>query len=286
LSVSDSVVRIDCGRFTLEGRSRAGNETFFRVKELGLALDIGRCPDFLIGVPDIFVTHSHLDHSLGIPFYAAQRLLQKLPTGHVYVPQENVSDYRELMKIHERLEGVAYPLDLIGLKPGDELSLRRDLKIRVHRSTHRVVANAYEVVGSSARLDEKFAGIAPDRLASLRNAGETLTTEVETSLLFYTGDTDSRILDENEHLYRTRVLVIECSFTGEGERERGRLYTHIHLDDLIDVAKRFENELIVLTHFSLRDSPASIHERIRRRVPDFLRSRMRLALPPPHDQIM
>ncbi len=283
---SDSFARIDCGRFTLEGRSRAGNETFFRVKELGLALDIGRCPDFLVGVPDIFVTHAHLDHSLGIPFYAAQRLLQKLPAGRVYVPEENLADYRELMKIHERLEGVAYPLDLVGLEPGDERSLRRDLKVRVHRSTHRVVANAYEVIASSARLEDRFAGIAPEQLSSLRQAGETLTSEVETSLLFYTGDTDSRILDGNEQMYRSRVLVIECSFTGEGERERGRLYTHIHLDDLIDVAERFENELIVLTHFSLRDSAARIHERVSGRVPDFLRSRIRLALAPPYDRIL
>ena len=34
--------------FTIEGRSRAGQETFFRVRDLGLVLDIGRGPDLAV----------------------------------------------------------------------------------------------------------------------------------------------------------------------------------------------------------------------------------------------
>ena len=68
-------------RFTIEGRSRAGHETYFRVRELGAVLDIGRCPDMAIGMPNIFITHAHLDHALGIPFYAGQRHLQRISGG-------------------------------------------------------------------------------------------------------------------------------------------------------------------------------------------------------------
>ena len=47
--------------FTIEGRSRAGQETFFRIRDLGLVLDIGRGPDLAVGMSNIFVSHEHID---------------------------------------------------------------------------------------------------------------------------------------------------------------------------------------------------------------------------------
>lgn len=52
--MTDTPVVIQTPRFSIEGKSRAGNETYFRVRELGVSLDIGRCPDLLISVPHIF----------------------------------------------------------------------------------------------------------------------------------------------------------------------------------------------------------------------------------------
>src|SRR6266852_4260321 len=96
--------------FTIEGRSRAGHESFFRVRELGVALDIGRCPDLVIAAPHVFITHAHLDHSVGIPFYAGQRRLQRIAGGTVYVPHENLDDFRALMALHTKLENVDYDI--------------------------------------------------------------------------------------------------------------------------------------------------------------------------------
>jgi ribonuclease Z len=81
------------------------------------------------------------------------------------------------------------------------------------------------------------------------------------------------------------VLIIECSFTGEGEEDRAAAYTHIHLSDLWEVADRFRNETIVLTHFSLRDSPAEIHARVKAEAPRALRERIVLALAEPYARV-
>ena len=81
-----ATVRIETPRFTIEGSSRAGVESWYRVRELGLALDLGRCPDNLVGVSRIMLTHAHIDHAAGVPYYAAQRKLQRLDPGTVYVP--------------------------------------------------------------------------------------------------------------------------------------------------------------------------------------------------------
>ena len=69
--------------FTIEGRSRAGHETWFRIRELGIALDIGRGPDAVVHLPHVFITHAHLDHAAGLPWYAGQRHLQRLGGGKV-----------------------------------------------------------------------------------------------------------------------------------------------------------------------------------------------------------
>jgi len=280
-----SPVTIRAGRFTLEGSSRAGNETYFRVRELNVALDIGRCPNVLVGVPDIFVTHAHLDHAAGIPFYAAQRKLQKLEPGTVYIPEGNLEDFRALIEVHERLENTKYRIDFIGMRPGEALPLRRDLQVRAHRATHRVVANAYEFVETRRKLKPELKSLSGEEIGRMRAAGTAIADDHETSVLLYTGDTDRRILEECEPVFMTEVLVIECSFTAPEDRGRAEEYAHIHLEDLYDHAERFKNEVIVLTHFSLRDSPGEVHQEIASRCPEVLRERIRLALPEPFDRL-
>ena len=101
---------------------------------------------------------------------------------------------------------------------------------------------------------------------------------VESSILFYTGDTDRRIFETCDALFRAEVLLIECSFTWDEDRDRAEKYAHIHLGDLAEVAERFENKLVVLTHFSLRDSREEIEREVRARLPQALLERVRFML--------
>lgn len=100
-------------------------------------------------------------------------------------------------------------------------------------------------------------------------------------MLFYTGDTDRGILETNPRVFQSEVLMIECSFIAEGHQERAARYRHIHLDDLIEFADRFENGTIVLMHFSRRYARETIRDTLRRRCPAVLRERIRVALPHP-----
>ena len=272
-------------RFTIEGVSRAGNETWFRVRELGISLDIGRCPDTLVGMHNVFITHAHLDHALGVPFYGAQRRLYRLGVGNVFIPAETADDFRALIALHEKMSQTEFPIELIPLAPGERWRLRRDLFVRAHRATHRVPANAWEFLESRHKLRADFADRKGEELARLRSEGVDVEARVERSILFYTGDTDRRILEENQAIFDAEVLMIECSFTGDGEEDRAAAYTHIHLSDLWEFADRFRNETIVLTHFSLRDTPAEIHARVKAEAPRVLRERIMLALPEPYSRV-
>ena len=64
-----------------------------------------------------------------------------------------------------------------------------------------------------------------------------------------------------------------------GQVSRAREYAHIHLDDILDRADKFENEALVLTHFSQRYRPEEIRQALRR-IPEPLASRVVAFLPP------
>jgi ribonuclease Z len=261
--------------FTIEGRSRAGHETWFRIRELGLALDIGRGPDEIVHMPHVFITHAHLDHVVGVPFYAGQRQLQRLAGGTVYVPAESADDMRAILAGYERLAGKPFGIEVAGVAVGDEVRYSRTHLVRAHAATHRIAARAYEVIEVRHHLKPEYFG---DDVARLRRDGIAVEEDFATPVLFYTGDTDRGILESNTALFQAEVLLIECSFIADGHQDRAATYRHIHIDDIADFADRFENQLIVLTHFSRRYSNDEIRDGVKRRLPVALHDRIRLAL--------
>jgi ribonuclease Z len=266
--------------FTVEGRSRAGHETWFRVRELGVALDIGRCPDVLVPLHHIFITHAHLDHAAGIAFYAGQRRLQQLDQGTIYVPAEVAGDVRELLAVQSRLTGADLDVIVRGVAAGEELRIGRTLVVRAHAAPHRVAARAWEFIELRHHLRPELAGVGPEEILRLRREREPVDEQYRYPILFYTGDTDRGILEQgNASLFGAKVLMIECSFVKDGHQDRAAKYRHIHIDDIAGFADRFENELIVLTHFSRRYSRDEIRDTVRKRLPASLQERVRLGLP-------
>ena len=271
--------RLQTAHFLIEGASRAGHETYFRIRELGVALDIGRCPDLVVPMEHVFVTHAHLDHAAGVAFYAAQRKLQRLDVGTIYVPAESKDGFEELLAVQRRLTGSTLALEIVGLSAGDEVRFGRNHLVRAHAASHRVAARAYELVDVRHHLREEFFGRSPEEIGKLRREGVKVDEPYARSLLFYTGDTDRGLLENCEAAFKSEVLMIECSFIEDGHQDRAAQYRHIHIDDIADFADRFENEMIVLTHFSRRYSRDEIRDGVRRRLPVSLHDRIRLALP-------
>jgi ribonuclease Z len=76
------------------------------------------------------------------------------------------------------------------------------------------------------------------------------------------------------------VLILEATFLDDlVSVRRARETGHVHLDELIERADLLQNEAIVLTHFSMRYSPAEVREILARRLPASLRDRVIPLLP-------
>ena len=68
--------QLDLGDFSLAGYSVAGEETLIISPELDCTFDIGKCPREALTVDNVLLSHGHMDHVAGLPYYFAQRDFQ------------------------------------------------------------------------------------------------------------------------------------------------------------------------------------------------------------------
>src|SRR5262249_16925022 len=153
--------------------------------------------------------------------------------------------------------------------------LSRENIITAFATTHTIPSLGYVVQDRRFKLKEEYHGLAGEQIRDLRLSGVQVTREVRTPLLCYTGDTSPAGLDAYPLLYKAKVLITEMSFIrAKHRREKIHKFGHMHLDDFIERADRFENELIIVGHFSTRYHPDEVRATLQKRLPAKLRERM------------
>ena len=167
-------------------------------------------------------------------------------------------DLEAWLAISQRLEDVDYGAHVTPAVPGERIMLRNDLELKFLPGRHRVPTVGYLFSEIRHKLEQEFQGLEGAEIAELRRSGREVTRREEIPLLGYPGDCGPEVFDAAPELFRARVLLIECSFLAPEDKGRAREYAHIHLDDIAERASFFENEAIVLTHFSLRYRPEEI----------------------------
>ena len=199
----------------------------------------------------------------------------KYPPPTIHVPAEIVEGIRQLLAAWQALDRGKLECTLVGMAPGDRVELSKDHYVTAFRTAHPVPSLGYVVWERRQKLRDEFAGLPGDRLKELREAGTEVTTEVPVPLVCYTGDTGPAGLDADPAVYTARILITEISFMrAEHSRERIHAFGHLHLDDFLERADRFQNELIVAGHVTSRDDPSDLRRLVEERAPLALRQRL------------
>jgi ribonuclease Z len=264
---------------TIEGYSRAAVQSYWRIPELKIGFDLGAQPWDFMGTPTWFVTHTHLDHIAALPVYVARRRMMKMEPPTLYLPAYALEDVRRLLMVLQRLDRGRMVCNLHGIAAGDEIELSRDHVVTAFATTHTIPSLGYLVWERRRKLKEEYHGLAGEKIRDLRLSGVEVTREVRTPLLAYTGDTSPAGLDAYPPVFKAKVLITEMSFVRPNHRrEKIHKFGHMHLDDFIERADRFENELIVCAHLSTRYHPQEVRRVVEGRLPPCLRERLHLWL--------
>lgn len=262
---------------TIEGYSRAAVQSYWRVPELKLCFDLGGSPWSFMGTQTVFVTHSHLDHLAAIPVYVARRRMMKMEPPTIYLPEEAVENVRRLLQVWQRLDRGRMLCELVGVKSGDEIQLSREHVVTAFATKHTVPSVGYVVWDRRRKLRPEFQGLPGDQIRDLRLGGEDVTHEVRVPLVCYVGDSAPAGLDGYPPIYEAQVLITELTFfRPEHRKEKIHKFGHTHLDDIVDRAGKFKNELIIFAHFSTRYQDQHIRAAIEQKLPASMKDRVKL----------
>lgn len=262
---------------TIEGYSRAAVQSYWRIPELKLGFELGGSPWSFMGTPLFFATHAHLDHLAALPVYVARRRMMKMEPPTIYLPEEVVDPVWNVLKAWQRLDRGQMHCQLQGVRDGDLITLSREHKVAVFRTRHTVTSVGYLIYDCRRKLKSEFIGLSGDQIRDLRLGGTEVTSETLTPLVCFTGDTAPPGLDAHPDIYNAQVLITEMTFFRPDHRkEKIHKFGHMHLDDILERADRFRNELIILAHLSTRTHEQEARRRLQKALPESLRDRVML----------
>jgi ribonuclease Z len=226
----------------------------------------------LTDLTDIFITHLHADHWLGLPgMLKSFDLRDRDRPLTVYGPP----GLADLMSAMRRVYGrVGYELGIVELEPDQEIR-RDELTIAPFAVSHRGIAYGYTLVedprpgrfdaGLAAELGvrpgpdfgrlqrgETINGVRPDQVIGDARDGRRLVISGDTSpcesLALAARDAD--------------VLVHEATFT-QDDHDRARLTRHSTAHQAAILAAEADVRLLALTHVSARYSGGELRDEAR-----------------------
>ena len=152
----------------------AGEATAIQVPELDVCFDIGICTRAALSSPTIALSHAHMDHLGGLPYWFSQRYFQKIggethmpeksdgqgdgkpkpPVGRCVCHPELEQGLRGMMGSWEPLERQRTPFDIVPLEPEHDLEIKNNILLRAIATRHPRAAAA---PGASAGRPQAFA---------------------------------------------------------------------------------------------------------------------------------
>lgn len=264
---------------TIEGFSRAAVQSYWRIPELKLGFDLGAHPWDFMGTPTWLISHCHLDHIAALPLYVSRRRLMKMDPPRIYLPEFAVNSVRGMLDSFVRLDRGRMPCELIGVKPGQQIELTRELVLRVFETRHTVSSVGYIISERRKKLKKEFLDLSGAQIRDLRESGTEVTTEYRKPLVGFTGDTSPKGLDNNPEFYEPKILITEMTFVSpEHRKELIHKNGHMHLDDFVARQDKFNNEIVIAGHFSTRYNRSQAEKIVNKRLPDMLGGRLKLWL--------
>jgi len=248
--------------YRIQGVSVAGEEAAVHVPELDVAFDVGLCPRPILTAGTVCLSHAHMDHVAGLPYWFSQRNFQKLGTGRVLCHPRLVRPLEAMMATWIDLERQRTPHEIVGLEPGVDFQLRPNVFVRGIEVSHSAPSLAFAILERRSKLREEFIGLPQEKLRDLKGQGVEITRTMEIPLVAYTGDTEMGPFLLRDEFVNAQVVITECTFFDPEHRDRAKVGKHLHIEDLRSLIQAWTRPEIVVVHVSRRTHMQYARERL------------------------
>ena len=278
-------VHLETSCTSVNGFSISGLATYFQFPELDFIVDMGECPLSATSLNHVFLTHAHGDHARCLMRHHSLRKMMGVERDSVYyLPQKILTGAKEWIRAEAMFEGVPenkFRLpELCAVEPGEMITLkyRKDLVLKPFDVKHSVPAMGATLYLHKRKLKEEYLGKAPNEIIDLRKNNVEITREVYEPLLSFTGDCLGESLVQNPEIFKSRILVMECTFLDDEDEPMSRKKGHTHLKNIVEALEKFNDDVacerIILTHFSMKYSEKHIREMLDKKLPESFKEKV------------
>jgi ribonuclease Z len=248
--------------YRVQGISVAGEQTVVQIPELDVVFDVGMCPRIALSSPYVALSHAHMDHVGGLPYYFSQRMFQKMGPGTCVCHAAVARSLERMMQSWVELEHQRTPHKILGLEPDQDVEIKNNIRLRGIAVSHTVPSLGYAVVERRSKLKDEFRDFPQEKLRELRAQGVEITRTLEIPLVAYTGDTELGPFLYRDEFVKAKIVIAECTFLEAEHRSRATVGKHLHVHDVAALLGVWEADAVILVHLSRRTNLASARQEI------------------------
>jgi len=260
---SHNLAYLKIDELEITGYSIAGEETVVAMPQLDVCFDIGKAPDQIISINHVLLTHGHMDHAAGIAYYLSHRNFCGLSAGTILAPENLLEPIRDILDAWSRLDGSKLPVNLVGVKAGDEYQIKPNLFARVFPTKHSRGSVGFTVIEKRKKIKPEYAKLTGRQIVELKKQGIIIDSPLEIPIVTYLGDTQYVDFSQLKYIAESKILIIECTFYEEEHTNRAEAGRHMHISEFAGLVEKLQNEHIIITHTTQRTSIQEIHRMLK-----------------------